>query len=176
MKRIAAACCLGAILVTTVSAEDFSFAFEGTEAKRAHLKDLQGSTSPPALALSEWTNTDPLTLDSLKGKIVVLDFWATWCGPCIASIPHNNELAKKYNQDVVFLGVCHQRGGEKMAVMVKEHGIQYPVALDADGKTVQAYAANSFPDYYILDRDGTLVVADCANAKVEEVLERLLKR
>jgi thiol-disulfide isomerase/thioredoxin len=168
--------CMGLMWNSAAWAGDFSFAFEGDEAKRAPLSALQGSANPPALQLEEWTHTEPLTLDALKGKIVVLDFWATWCGPCIASIPHTNELAKKYAGDVVFLGVCHQRGGEKMAETVKEKGIEYPVALDPNNATIKAYAVNSYPDYYILDRNGKLVVADCANDKVEEVIQILLKQ
>ncbi|MFM1559392.1 MAG: TlpA family protein disulfide reductase [Roseibacillus sp.] len=163
------------ILSLPLSANELSFAFEGEGEKRARLSKLQDSETPPKLDLSEWLNSGDLTLDELKGKIVVLDFWATWCGPCIASIPKNNAIHEKFGKDVVFIGVCNKRGGEKMAQMVKDKGIKYPVALDKDGKTVAAYAVNGYPDYYIFDRAGKLVVADCANSKVKAVLEMLLK-
>lgn len=163
-----------AISASIAHADDFSFAFEGNAGQRAHLKDLQGGTAAAALQVTDWTGAEPMELDDLKGRIVVLDFWATWCGPCIRSIPHTNALRKKYEKDVVFIGICHPRGSEKMATVVKEHGIEYPVAIDRDGKTGAAYAVNSYPDYYIIGRDGTLVVADCANDKVEAVLKRLL--
>jgi thiol-disulfide isomerase/thioredoxin len=113
----------------------------------------------------------------LKGKIVVLDFWATWCGPCIASIPKTNEMAAKYaDRGVVVLGVCHPEGGEKMAATATEHGIRYPLALDAQGATIKAFAVDSFPDYYVVGRDGSLVAADVSNSKVEEVVQALLAR
>jgi thiol-disulfide isomerase/thioredoxin len=129
----------------------------------------------PALQVTGWLNGKPVTLASLKGKIVVLDFWATWCGPCIASIPHNNELAAKYkDQGVVFIGVCHPRGVEKMAETVRQHGLKYPTAKDPRGATIKAYGVNSYPDYYIIDQKGILRVADCQNDKVEEVIGKLL--
>src|SRR4030095_8266198 len=159
---------------TAAAAPDLSSFAEGDAAKRARLKAVE-SDEAPALQVSNWINADAATLASLKGKIVVLDFWATWCGPCIASIPHTNELAEKYKDKVVFIGVCHPRGGEKMADTVKEKGIKYPVCLDGEGATAKAYAVDGFPDYYIFDATGKLALADCANASVEQAIEALLK-
>jgi len=156
------------------AASDLSFAFEGDASKRERLAGLQGSSNPPELQLSDWTNTTPLSLDDLKGKIVVLDFWATWCGPCVRSIPHNNEIHAKYGDDVVFIGVTHPKGADELAAMIEEKGIQYPVAIDANKETIKAYRVNGYPDYFIIDRDGKLVVADCQNAKVDAVIEKLL--
>ena len=63
--------------------------------------------SAPSLDVSGWENSRPLSIDSLKGKIVVLNFWTTWCGYCVDAIPHNKTLVQKYgNKDVVLIGVC----------------------------------------------------------------------
>jgi len=163
------------LCIQAAHAADLSFAFEGDAAKRARLAELQDTANPPELALANWLNSEARTLSDLKGKIVVLDFWATWCGPCINSIPHTNELAEKYKDDVVFIGVCAKRGSEKFESTVSGKGIEYPVAIDVDDRTGDAYRLNGYPDYYIVDRDGTLVVADCANSKVEDVIKLLLK-
>lgn len=160
--------------IGTIYAEDLSFAFEGNAEKRERLADLQGSDNPPEWDLTDWANSEALTLEDTKGKIVVLDFWATWCGPCIRSIPHNNELYEKYKDDVVFIGVCNPEGSDKMLATVKDKGIKYPVAIDPDEKTIEAYEVNGYPDYYIFDRTGKLVVADCSNSQVEAVIEKLL--
>ena len=142
---------------------------------RSALDAMQGKPAP-ALALKDWINSKPLTMADLKGKIVVLDFWATWCGPCLAAVPHTNELMKKYaDKGVVFIGVCAQNGGEKMAATVKEKGILYPVALDAEGFTGKTYMNDSFPDYYVIDRQGHLRWADVANKDMEKAVEILLK-
>lgn len=148
---------------------------EGTEEKRAALNAMHGKKAP-AFTVENWMNSEELTPDKLKGRIVVVDFWATWCGPCIASIPKNNEIAAKYkDQGVVFIGVCHPRGVEKMAEVVKDKGIEFPVAADTSGSTNEAFGVNSYPDYYVIGRDGTVVVADARNDKVEDIIDALLE-
>lgn len=165
----------GAFLTLLVAAHAAEAPQVEANRHRPTLDAIQGKPAP-ALSLKDWINTKPLTLADLKGKIVVLDFWATWCGPCLAAVPHTNELMKKYaDKGVVFIGVCAQSGGEKMADTVKSKGILYPVALDAESATGKAYMNDSFPDYYIIDRKGNLRWADVANKDVEKAIEILLK-
>ncbi len=167
--------CALVLIVSTVRAADGSGpALEDNE-NRAAITAMQGKPAP-ALAVSEWTNAKPQTLADLKGKIVVLDFWATWCGPCLAAVPHTNELQKKYaDKGVVFIGVCCPRGGEKMAETVKSKGIEYAVALDTTGDTFKSYKADSYPDYFIIDRAGNLHWGDVVNSNVENAIEQLLE-
>ena len=171
----ATACLFAALARPLAAAEPAAPALEDNKNRDA-ITALQGKPAP-ALSLTNWINSKPLTLADLKGKIVVLDFWATWCGPCLASVPHNNELQKKYaDKGVVIIGVCAISGGEKMAQTVKEHGIEYAVALDtgAKGDTLEAFKADSFPDYYIIDRKGNLHWGDVVNSDVEMAIQLLL--
>jgi thiol-disulfide isomerase/thioredoxin len=155
-----------------------AYAFKpGLEAgtNREAIDAMQGKPAP-ALSVKNWLNSKPLTPDDLKGKIVVLDFWATWCGPCLAAVPHTNELQKKYaNQGVVFIAVCAPKGGEKMEQTVKDRGIKYATALDTGkGDTFVAFKANSYPDYYIIDRKGNLRWGDLKNGDVEGAIKLLI--
>ena len=143
--------------------------------QRDQIAAMQGKPAP-ALSLKGWLNSKALTPSDLKGKIVVLDFWATWCGPCLASVPHNNELAKKYaSQGVVIIGICAPKGVEKMEETVNKYKIEYAVAADDGGATFKAFKADSYPDYYLIDRQGNLVWGDIVNSEVEKAIQLALK-
>jgi thiol-disulfide isomerase/thioredoxin len=146
---------------------------EGETAKN----ELEGK-SPPALQVRDWLNTDgkEIKLAELKGKVIVLDFWGVWCGPCRAAMPHLKELyAKHKDEGLVVIGIHTTNQGEKMAEFAKEEALPWPVAVDVEKKTVAAFRVDSYPDYYVIDRAGNLRVADLANGELDRVVEALLK-
>ncbi len=158
---------------------------EGDARRRAKLAQFNACPAAPELTgATQWMNADglgfegkgtPSGLADLKGKIVVLDFWATWCGPCLAAVPKMNELTTKYAADVVFVGVCNKDGGDKMQSTVRSKGIQSPVCIDSTGAINAAYSVDGFPDYYIIDRNGLVRGADVQSGSVEQAIEALLK-
>ena len=89
-------------------------------------------------------------------------------------MPHLKELHQKYKDRVVIIGVHSRNGGDKMPAFAKKEGIPFLLAHDSEGKTQAAFGADSFPDYYLVDKKGNLRFADLANKEVDRAIEFLL--
>jgi len=117
-----------------------------------------GTTSVSAQRAPDFTLTDmegkKLTMSDFEGKIIILDFWATWCGPCKMEIPSFIKLQEDYKDDVVVLGVSLDQGGPRAVVpFAKQMKINYPVVY-GDGNVIQAYGGiRSIPTTFIIDKD-----------------------
>jgi thiol-disulfide isomerase/thioredoxin len=143
------------------------------EVRAAHAA-LEGKPMP-ALHVTDWINGG-ITAQGIKGKVVVVDFYATWCGPCMRAIPHNNELLKKYaGKGLVIIGVCtSSEGQDSFVVNAKQHGLTYPAARDPELKSEKAYAVRYYPTYVVIDRKGIVRAIGLQPDHVEAVVEKLL--
>lgn len=130
----------------------------------------------PALTFKDLAGKE-VSLASLKGKVVVVDFWATWCGPCRMEIPGYIEMQKKYGKDgVVIVGVSlDQKGPKHVQKFVEQNAMNYTIVM-GDDSAVEAFGGfNSIPTTFLISRDGK-ILHEKSGAMAHEAYEAILKK
>ena len=141
--------------------------------------------APEIRSSNVWINTDrALRLSSLKGKVVLIDFWAFDCDPCKETVPHIRELYEKYSKNgLVVIGVHTPRTDlEKQVPKLREAivamGIRYPVVVDAAQKTFADYRCDLWPTKFVIDKKGFIRLSHGGvgrYAEIERVIQTALK-
>jgi peroxiredoxin len=104
-------------------------------------------------------NGSPVQLSDLRGKVVLLNFFATWCGPCLKELPHLQALwnEQKSNDDFRMLVVNRQESPETVKDFQSKNGFSFPIAVDPDATAFNQFAKESIPRTYLIARNGTIV-------------------
>jgi len=147
-------------------------------------EDLPVEDIMPSLAgAQQWLNSDPLTIEGLKGKVVLIDFWTYSCINCLRAIPYIRAWAGKYrDHGLVVVGVhapefAFERNVDNVKKAIATLGIRYPVAIDNDYKIWRAFDNKYWPAHYFIDADGKVRhhhFGEGDYAESERVIQKLL--
>lgn len=138
---------------------------------------LVGQPAPALVGLSDWRGGDPVALADLRGRVVLLEFWATWCGDCRQAAPVVEALLEeRAGEPLTALSVCARRGGEEHGQTREAWGLALPSALDGEGLSEAAYDVPRWPYHVLLDTDGRVAAAGLKTAHLARALDALLAR
>ncbi len=148
----------------------------GTHSSRTQLNALEGN-DPPALHATAWTPTHgKMDLDKLRGQVVLLDFWGTWCGACLKQLPHIRELHAKYGaKGLVVITIHSTEGADDMAPFLRQNPFPWPNACDVDNRTASAWAVDTWPSTYLIDRQGKIRFANPIKDQLEDAVKLLIE-
>ncbi len=149
-----------------------------------------GSTAP-AISAEKWINSNPLALEKLKGKVVIIDFWATWCAPCRVVIPVLVEEYNKYkDKGLVVIGFTKLYGMYKddkqnkgkvtadvektlIEAYVKTNKIPYPIAIANQGTAFQTYKVKGIPTMVFIDKKGKISYIKVGSGSPDQIRKKI---
>jgi len=154
----------------------------GAKYAAGSLRQIDEVGKPFDLQFKDAITDKTVSIKGLNGKVVVIDFWATWCGPCVAEMPKMKELYAKYkDKGVEFIGVSLDQPGpglDKLKTFVAEKDIQWPQYYQGkywDSEFSQSWGINSIPSVFIVDAQGNLHSTE-ARGKLETLIPELIKK
>jgi peroxiredoxin len=152
---------------------------------REHLFDAMGMAKVPPKAAPNFTlsTTDgqQVALQQYRGKVVFLNFWATWCIPCREEMPALEQLHQTYqSQDLAILSIDLKESADQVKAFFQKHSLSFPALLDPNGSVFREYLVAGMPTTYLIGRDGTLLARgvggrDWTRAEALQLIQELLQ-
>lgn len=121
------------------------------------------------------------SLENYKGKVIFLNFWATWCPPCKKEMPDIENIYKEYGKnkkDVVILGVNSEKENE-VKKFLKDKGYTFPTVIDENSEVMRKYFIQAFPTSFVIDKEGNVygyVMGGLTKEQIKQVIEEVLKK
>ena len=151
-------------LPTNFSRRNRPDALVGKKALDFNVKDLNG---------------DDLSLEQYRGKVVLLDFWAVWCGPCIAEMPNVKQVYEKYkDENFQIIGISLDQSRDKLVGYLEKERITWPQFFDGNGwqnRVAQMYGINAIPHMYLIDGEGVVRKSDVRGPALDPAVAELVR-
>ncbi len=155
----------------TVTASETTAAQDGAEESFGAGTPLkEGDTAPDFTA--QLVDGSTVTLSELKGKPVLINFWATWCGPCVMEMPAFERLMEDYGDEISLVAVNCGDDAETVKDFVEENGFTFPIALDEGFEITMKYPSNGIPYTVIVDSEGVITHISTGAADADTMYER----
>lgn len=111
----------------------------------------------PTISIAQWITKPELKGNPFLNRTVILEFWATWCGPCRKIIPHINSLVKKFKSDSVIFVSISKESPQKVKSFLKKNSMEAYIAIDANGISNKNYKIKYIPRAYVIDSFGRII-------------------
>ena len=180
------ACVLAHMGRTEEAGKEFATCVDDPALKAVLRTRAQHFADHPALAANKMAppfqvvtmTGDHFNLDEMSGKVVLLDFWATWCGPCNDALPELKHLAKTFaDQPLVILSISSDDDEGKWRAFVAKNGMTWPQYRDKNGRLSHLFEIEGIPHYFTIDTDGVLTAELMgSDSDVEGKIVKLLKK
>ncbi len=151
----------------------------GSQDSPAPQIDQTAGSAPEFVGISQWHNSPPLSMAGLRGKVVLVDFWALGCGNCINTLPQVERWHQRYqSRGLVVVGVHTpefeaERAVEAVRSAVRRYGLHYPVAQDNAYRTWGAWHNQYWPALYLVNRDGRVVYQHVGEGDYEQIEQQI---
>src|SRR4030043_372060 len=174
--------CFSVILILLVS---FSFTAEGGEDdfySKIKINPIKGNKKAPDLSLKD-LNGKEVEIKQFKGKVIFLNFWATWCGPCKEEMPGMEFLHRQFKEkDFLLLTISvDYEGIRPVQEFINKHQYTFPVLLDPKGETLDLFEVKGIPTTFLIDKKGKMLgkaigPRDWKSIEVESLLNLLIEK